>query len=76
MRLLTLDMALSDAVTFGCCYRVFFGRRLFRTLFLLDADTLLLAPVLLRTRMLSSDADVSLDADSHGGVLTNFTRVP
>ena len=41
MRLLTLDAALSDAVYFGCCYRWFFARRLFRPLFLSDADALL-----------------------------------
>ena len=78
----------SDAVAYlGCGY---FRRRLFRMLlprFFWTPSLLAIvsfgrgrsssdATALLCTRMLSLNAAVSLDADSYGGVLTNFTCVP
>ena len=79
----------SDAVAY--LGRSFFGRRLFRMMLPRFFRTPSLsavvsfgrggcsssdAAVLLWTQMLSSDADVSSDADSYGGVLTTFTGVP
>ena len=77
MWLLTLDASLSDAVSFGCSYHGFFRRRLFQPLYISDGDALLRTVLLfsrhgcfLRTQMLSSDANVSLDTDSYRGLLT------